>query len=111
GNRLLAKQLSKLVHTLALIAHLEVDPEPGSHDWCRVDVVVNLKGSGKDIKKIQGLRAVLHNPWGILLHADDHPYLAVPLFCHIAREIGGFARRRMVSNAAINVPARFAFAT
>src|SRR5437660_32482 len=36
------------------------------------------------------------------------PYL---FFRHVAREIGGFARRRMVSDAAVDVPARIAFAT
>ena len=111
GHLLLAQPLGELVHTLALIAHLEVDPEPGSHDRCRVDVVVDLKGSGEDIEEIQGLPIVLHDPWGILLHADDQPYMAVSLFRHVAREIGGFARRCMVSDAAVDVPARFAFAT
>jgi hypothetical protein len=81
---LLAQPLGELMHTLSLIAYLEVDPEPGCYNGCRVDVVVDLKGSGKDIEEIQGLIAVLHDPWGILLHADDQPYLAVSFFRHVA---------------------------
>ena len=56
GHLLLAQPLGELMHTLALIAHLEVDPEPGCHDGCRVDVVVDLKGSGDDIEEIIELK-------------------------------------------------------
>ena len=98
------------MHTLALVAHLPVDPEPSCHDGCGVDVMIDLKGSGENIEKIQGLPVVVHDPWGILLHADNQAYLAVSLFRHEAREIGGFTGRRMVSDAAVDVPARFVFA-
>ena len=108
---LLAQPLGELVHAPALIAHFEVDPEPGCHDRGRVDVVVDLESSGEDIEKVQGLSAVLHDTRGVLLHADDQPHLAVSLLRHVAREIGGLTRRCMVADAAIDVPARFAFAT
>jgi hypothetical protein len=50
--------LGELVHTLALISHFEVDPEPCCNYGRRVNMMIDLEGPGEDIEKMQGLSGV-----------------------------------------------------